>query len=401
MRQGRVGIPALALLASLLAHAGFLAWAGRSPRRGPPPVVPIELELVEVPPAAAPVPAGEAIVTRPLDSGARLPPRGRASRRPGGAVEPAAPPPSPGSGPGPAVATGAPGPVVAPEATVLPPAPEAPAESPPPAARETVLAGREPDLSLRWPAPGGPGEGDAGPAGEGGAGEPGGRAAEPPEAERLARRVETMLTADAPFRRARESADPYWIEVKNRLQREFVVPAEVVEDRPGGGFGPQTREFARAYLAAAERYGKTGSWQDPDLMYAPHAKAIADIAADLPQFESTPKERIEPGEDATRIVSWVRVSFAPDGAVLSISLDRSSGVPAHDRLAMEAAESLPNLGPRPVDQADTLWAFETALWIVPPAPVAGCALDATFVPGPCFYPLKRMVRSRVRLEAVE
>jgi hypothetical protein len=400
MRQGRVGIPALALLASILAHGAFLAWEGRAPRREAPPVVPIELEIVEVP-AAAPASAGEAIVTRPPEPGAGLPPRGRASPRPGGAREPAATPSSPAPGPRSTVAARAPGPVVAAEATAPSPAPEAPAEPPPPAARETVLAGREPDLSLRWPAPEGPGEGGAGPAGEGGAGEPGGTAADLPEAERLARRVETMLTADAPFRRARESADPYWIEVKNRLQREFVVPAEVVEDRPGGGFGPQNRDFARAYLARAERYGKTGNWQDPDLTYAPHARAFANIDADLPLFESTPKERIEPGEDATRIVSWVRVSFGPDGAVLSISLDRSSGVPAHDRLALEAAESLPNLGPRPADQSDTLWAFETALWIVPPAPVAGCALDAYFMPGPCFYPLKRMVRSRVRLEAVE
>jgi hypothetical protein len=37
---------------------------------------------------------------------------------------------------------------------------------------------------------------------------------------------------------------------------------------------------------------------------------------------------------------------------------------------------------------------------MPPLPVAGCTLGATFAPGECYYPFKRTVRSRIYLEAI-
>jgi hypothetical protein len=350
MRQGRT-TPVWALLASVLAHAGFLALASWLPRRVPVPAPPIEFELV------APAPAVPASPPAPLPSPT---PRPAVARR---------------AGRTPPVRAREVGPV--------------PAERTAPAGRETVLRERAPDLAPRWPAPA---EGEVG-------GPPGTEAAREPGD--LARRIRELITAEVPFRKAREAADPYWLGVRAHLARAFAVPAELVEGRPGGGFGGQLQQSAYGYLAEAARYGETGDPRtDLPEAHAPHGAALADPDAVLPGFDSSERRRIEPDDSAARLVTWIRVAFAPDGAVEALGVERSSGVPAHDRLALEAVRELPRAGPRPADQAVTVWAFETALWIVPPLPVAGCAFDATFAPSRCFYPTKRMVRNTVRLEAL-
>jgi hypothetical protein len=78
---------------------------------------------------------------------------------------------------------------------------------------------------------------------------------------------------------------------------------------------------------------------------------------------------------------------------------------AYDRLALKQARSLlgkelEKLGPLPPEGRKSLWAFETDFTLVPPIPMAGCALDAFFVPRDCIYPLQKRVRSKVSLEAI-
>ena len=45
-------------------------------------------------------------------------------------------------------------------------------------------------------------------------------------------------------------------------------------------------------------------------------------------------------------------------------------------------------------------AFGATLLTTPPAPVAGCAIDAHFIPSNCFYPLKQRVKTDVHLVGV-
>ena len=101
-----------------------------------------------------------------------------------------------------------------------------------------------------------------------------------------------------------------------------------------------------------------------------------------------------------RLVASVRVTQREDGSLFAVELLGTSGNAAYDRLVLGQARSLGalQLGP-PRQGLETLWAFETEFSQIPPLPIAGCALD-DFIPRNCWYPLQKLVRSRVRLQAI-
>ena len=101
-----------------------------------------------------------------------------------------------------------------------------------------------------------------------------------------------------------------------------------------------------------------------------------------------------------RLVASMRVTRREDGSLFAVELLGTSGNAAYDRLVLGQARSLGalQLGP-PRQGLETLWAFETEFSQIPPLPIAGCALD-DFIPRNCWYPLQKLVRSRVRLQAI-
>src|SRR5262249_1560517 len=104
-------------------------------------------------------------------------------------------------------------------------------------------------------------------------------------------------------------------------------------------------------------------------------------------------------------VARILVSQREDGTLADIALVGASGNMAYDRMALAKARTLlgkelERLGPLPREGRKSLWAFETDFHIIPPMPIAGCQLDAFFIPRECYYPLQKKTRSRVRLEAL-
>ena len=89
------------------------------------------------------------------------------------------------------------------------------------------------------------------------------------------------------------------------------------------------------------------------------------------------------GEDSPfhkRLVVLVRIVQREDGSLERAEIAGSSGNRAYDESALERARALGGtLGPPPEKHRRTLWAFETDFSQFPPLPIAGCALDATFV----------------------
>jgi hypothetical protein len=97
----------------------------------------------------------------------------------------------------------------------------------------------------------------------------------------------------------------------------------------------------------------------------------------------------------------VRIVQRDDGSVESADLANSSGNRAYDDRVVRQARDLGRtlLGPPPDGHRKTLWAFEVES-LVFVAPLAGCALDSNFLPGECYYPFKKYVRPRVKLQAI-
>ena len=106
-----------------------------------------------------------------------------------------------------------------------------------------------------------------------------------------------------------------------------------------------------------------------------------------------------------RLVVRVMIRQRDDGGLLDATIVDPSGSAGFDKLALAQTRALARLelhklGAPPREGRTTLWAFEADFNMVPPLPIAGCGFDAYFMPGECFWPGKRSVRSRIRLEAI-
>ena len=111
----------------------------------------------------------------------------------------------------------------------------------------------------------------------------------------------------------------------------------------------------------------------------------------------------EGGQWNKKLVVLIQIVQGPDGNIQTAQVTTTSGNKAYDGTALSQVRKLAGkgvLGMPPSGRRRTVWAFETDFSTMPPLPVAGCTLDALFVPSECYYPLKRTVRTRIHLQAI-
>lgn len=221
-------------------------------------------------------------------------------------------------------------------------------------------------------------------------------------------RIDGWVQSEAARIRAR-APDAYWQTVQDKLSKDFKVDWEVLDGAKAGS--PAARaagEAARGWQRAAEAYGRTGS----PMVRSPGGAQVppedrgfrGDPSLTSPLYPLFALGAGRPGEGLFHhtLIAWVMITQDEDGRVLDVRLEAGSGNGSYDRLALEHARGLleGTLGVPPKDHRRSLWAFESEFTQVPPFPILGCALDSWLIPRDCYYPLKKMVQTRLRLEAV-
>jgi len=229
------------------------------------------------------------------------------------------------------------------------------------------------------------------------------------------RRIEGWAS-DAKARERAEKPDGSWQTVQDALARGF-QPGWELGDR-----GPQQRgalaRFFEGWQRSAAAYGKTGNpfSEGGPGDRRPLGEELAALGNEQRGLDSVSlaalpspgfnvgfalQEAAADGSAFTRrLVATVRITQREDGSLFSVELLGTSGSHAYDELALAQARLLDRLRlGAPRQGLQTLWAFETDFTRIPPAPIAGCALD-DFVPKDCWHPLQKRTRSRVRLVAI-
>jgi hypothetical protein len=232
------------------------------------------------------------------------------------------------------------------------------------------------------------------------------------EKAEVKRRIESWA-GDSKAKDRAQFRDAYWQTVEDALRRGFEPDWEAA-DR-----GPQERggvaRFFEGWQRTAAAYGKTGnpfseggpgtrSSLGVEMTRLGNQERGLDSASlgGLPASGSNVGFSVEASAvDGTafsrRLVATLRITQRDDGSIFSVELLGGSGSGAYDKLAVAQARALDKLRLGPPRQGrETLWAFETDFIRIPPAPIAGCALD-DFVPKDCWHPLQKRMRSRVRL----
>lgn len=404
---------ALALALSLLLHLALLLLPAERP--APPTPRPIEVEFVhleeEPQPAASPQDEGtapergdpEAMVREAgAPAGRDAPPRrDRPDERRDRAAEATAMPEgegTPGVSPGPQAPSDPPtdrssglpmhhAEAPAPSEEGAPDDPSGPA---PPSPRRLELLPDAIDLAGRGtPPPAAPGASPAPPAAEPDAGE----------------RLRALFADDRAVERATQRVHAHWGDLRRHLAHTWKVDKEVF-DGPSRGLGLGLDDAWEGWRDQAATYATTGNpYGDEPL--APGSLRLHDRAlpVDKPRVPlPLGPVGIDGGDEGLyrqRRVALVLVDYDEAGQVIGMQLHRSSGNAHFDRLAREQAEELTRLEPKPPpDGRRSLWAFGATLVTTPPAPMAGCAIDAYFIPQHCFYPLSQRVKTDVHLVGV-
>jgi len=241
------------------------------------------------------------------------------------------------------------------------------------------------------------------------------------EQARVQARVEGWLNDDAARLRVRDAREGYWQDLEDKLAKDFHVEWDVLDQGPKGAGGAArfVSEAAQEWQRAAAAYGKGGNPAagDPNGPGAKHS--LSAEWTRLPAEERGYRGEAALGNPLTastlvgaggsgdglfhhRLAAYVMITQAEDGSIQDIHLEGASGNSFYDRLALAQARTLVkgSLGAPPRGHRRSLWSFETDFVQAPPFPILGCALDGFFIPRDCIYPLKKMVKSRLHLEAV-
>jgi hypothetical protein len=241
------------------------------------------------------------------------------------------------------------------------------------------------------------------------------------EQARVQARVEGWLNDDAARLRVRDAREGYWQDLEDQLAKDFAVEWDVLDQGPKGqsGAGRFVKQAAQAWQRAAAAYGKSGNPAagDPNGPGAKHS--LSEEWIHLPAQERghrgdgalgnllMPQVVVSAGGSGDglfhhRLVVQVMITQAEDGSIEDIHLETGSGNGFYDRLALAQARKLAtlSLGAPPRGHRRSLWSFESDFVQIPPFPIAGCAMESFIIPRECYYPLKKMVKSRLRLEAV-
>jgi|GEM_PF-4031549 len=369
-----------AIVASAVVHGLLLLALWLAPPLEPPaptPQAPIEIEIVESPPPE-PEGASPGALETANEAPGRAAPDTRAEPR---APRVAAKVGAPSSGPRPR-GDGAPEGSL----TVVP-------EEPPRPIDERFREPKELDLRL----PVAPPQDEPAPA-----------APPLPEDRRIEQRLNELFAEDRAVETARSRPDGYWFQLRHRLEKDFSPPMEIVEAGPGSD-NAGMKGAIDSYLSEAAAFGATGTPYGDDPLVPGGRRGFAhEVADDVATrvFNRPQQEAI--GDTAylsRKLVAVVEIEQGPDGSLSGAHLVSSSGIPAYDRIALDhvgkgGAAFAEALGPPPPQGRRTRWAFTSMLRIVPPAPIVGCSVDAYFIPQECFYPMKKILRHRVRLLAV-
>ncbi len=226
--------------------------------------------------------------------------------------------------------------------------------------------------------------------------------------QRIAGRIDGFVRAAKAYARA-ELTDVYWRNLKDKLENGFEVPFEIRDQRNSGS---AMVKLADRHTRDAAAYGKSGNpfAGDPSGPGAPRSLGGDTLALGLEQrgiSQATLATEMFMRQVGTAsgslLIARVLISQREDGKVADVALADSSGNVAYDTMALKKArlllgDELKTLGPLPPEGRRSLWAFETDFHRM--LPLAGCALDAYFVPRDCVLPLQAKARSRVRLEAI-
>jgi len=239
------------------------------------------------------------------------------------------------------------------------------------------------------------------------------------EQRRVEGRVGGWLSEDKARDRAGPGRDGSWQSLEDALAKGFSPGWEIVDEGPVAQQKSLLRGVLDAWQKQAESYGKGGN---PYAGSKDAPGAQHELAGDLPRLANDDRglgsrslegfggfwlgAGIGGGSSADsgftqRLVSLVRVTQREDGSIVAIELAGSSGNLLYDKIVLKKAYALRSLQLSPPKQGlESLWAFETRFTRVPPMPIAGCALDESFLPKDCWYPLQKRTESSVHLQAI-
>ena len=238
------------------------------------------------------------------------------------------------------------------------------------------------------------------------------------EQESVQQRVEGWLSETKAHERAGPGRDVSWQTLEDALGKGFAPGWDVLDSgSPTVEKGP-LKGAIEAWKKQAATYGKSGNpfAGAKDGPGVPH-----ELARDLVVLDNEARglggHSLEgfggwwlgagignEGSDTGfthRLVSMVRITQRRDGSIVAIELAGSSGNLVYDKIVLKKAYALSLLHLAPPKQGlESLWAFETRFTRVPPMPIAGCALDESFLPRNCWYPLQKRSESSVHLQAL-
>lgn len=214
--------------------------------------------------------------------------------------------------------------------------------------------------------------------------------------------------------RVRNSFDPYWAPIIDRLRATFRPNWSLLEEGPGPpglaatGFG----RMMPGYLRMAERFARSERLSDQDGTMGERTSEASQVADRMAAAGSQssfpmmpPVERFE-NPFQQEYVTLVEVVQRDDGSVERIRLRQACGHGGVDRLAVSATRRAledGDRGPPPGAARTSVWSFTTTFGVLPPAPAFGCPLDVLWKgePGRCAYPLEQTAEGRVELYALE
>lgn len=221
---------------------------------------------------------------------------------------------------------------------------------------------------------------------------------------------------DFSARQRAESRDVYWQGLQDKLAVGPKVEWDVLDKGGRGGGGARiVGEAAQQWQRAASAYGRGGN---PFGEGGPGTRQSLGAEAN----HLAPEDRGFRGDASMgnslgaplalgagsgdgpfshRLIVFLMITQSADGTVLDVRVQGGSGNHFYDDLALSRARALGklSLGIPPKDHTQSLWAFETDFTQIPPLPIFGCAME-NFIPRDCYYPLKKNVSSKWRLEAV-
>lgn len=191
----------------------------------------------------------------------------------------------------------------------------------------------------------------------------------PSEGRQIEERLEAYFRDQRAEEHARSRADPALMELRRRLEGQFTVPMEVLEDAPTNptlGLGGA----ARAYLSQAQRYGATGNPYEEDFLAPGAPGALDTVASSLFRYGNADADWEPPISATTATVTTLvaRIEVRREEEGVEARIVESSGVPRFDRLALERIREELERRPPPEEARRTRWAFVSSLRVTRPAP---------------------------------